>query len=117
MLSEVKQTKKGSWKYKHQHRADVSRFGVDPHAKDGDGRRLQESNWWMMVNLNKTPPAGEEDRMVRAMNYALPHIRNKPIHWGPNGHDKSIFTWGPDVKGVTPGCVAAKLPRSPVPHL
>lgn len=95
------QAKKGSWKYKYQDRADIKRFGVDPHAKDGHGRRKQESNWWMMVNLNKAPPPGEQDRMVNAMNYALTHIRNKPIHWGPNGHDKSIFTWGPEVNGVS----------------
>ena len=61
------QAKKGSWKYKYQDRADVKRFGVDPHAKDGHGRRKQESNWWMMVNLNKAPPPGEQDRMVSAM--------------------------------------------------
>lgn len=93
--------RKGQWKWTHQERANRERLGPDPHTQDGLGRRKQESNWWMMVNLNKKPKTDTDaDTMVKAIAYSLSKIRNNPINWGPVP-DASIFKWGPSVGCIT----------------
>lgn len=91
---------RGKWKWKYQKKGDAS-VGDDPHLNDGTARREQESNWWMMVNLNKrTKGDANAKLMVGAMSYALTMIKNTPLYWGPN-LSSSIFIWGPKVSSVS----------------
>ena len=92
----IRDYKKGKWKWSHQERSTDMSLGPDPQINDGLGRRLQESNWWMMANLNKRPKDDYESKtMVDAMSYALTKIRNNPSEWGGTP-GSVIFTWGPD---------------------